>query len=204
MTTIPRAEQNVLDFLTKLRANWGKRFEDENSEKMWLDQMIDELKGFDEDVLKDAARNLLRKKFQGFPRLAECLDACVDAKKWIDGKKPRLAIEANSGPRAGFSFGRYETLADTLIAGPDGREAARNGYVSSLWDFIAKQGRLPNQYEKADVVRGAAETDAMYADMVRGALSSGDRALDRVLMRSVELMLGRREEMRNRVLGETP
>lgn len=201
MSHIPQNEQNVIDFLTKLRANWGKRFDDERSEQLWLDQMIDELKGYDGEVLKDAARNLLRKKLQGFPRLAECVEVCNEAKRWIDGRKPKLPMGADAGDREAGWLGRYETLADSLITGPEGREAARDGYVTSLWQFIGRQGRLPSPGEKAKIITGARETDELYAAMLRGTQRSGNAGLDAICLLAVEGMLAKREEMRARVLG---
>ena len=198
---IPRNEQNVLDFLMKIRAQWPKRFESDDAEKAWLDLMIDELKGFEAEVLIEAAKLIMRKKLRGFPLLGECTDACAEAQRIMDWRKPKLGLSIDG--RRPDTAGRYEALADDLIMGPEGREAARAGYISSFHQHIVKHGRAPNQYELKAVIQDARDLDETFEGLVSGRQKCAPE--HRKLLTGLGAkMLGRREELRTRVLGDSP
>lgn len=205
--SIPKDEQNAIDFITSLRTQWPKRFEHEQAEMAWLDMMVDELKGYHEDVLKEAARYLLRKKLRGFPLLGECHDACVEAKRFLEWKKPELRPSADA-PKSGAA--KFQSLADEIAMGPVGRKAAREGWHVQLHDFVRKRGRQPDEYGIRDLVRQAREFEETYDAILRGmpvADADGEiRPVPSFLVRLFQdlggKMMARREELRERVLGK--
>lgn len=198
MSKLPRNEQNVVDFTVKLKANWRKMFDSDESETAWNDMMIDELKVFDEEVLIEAAKILLRKKLRGFPLLAECIDACAEARKAIEWRKPKIPIGSEGKPPD--TAGRYEALADDLIMGPDGREAARAGYISSFHQYIVKHGRSPDRHAIKQVVQEARDLDETYAGLISGRQKCVPEHRNLLIDLGTK-MLARREELRTRVLG---
>ena len=204
--SIAKSDQNVLDFLVKLRAQWPKRFENDESEQAWLGMMVDELRVFDEPVLVEAARYLLRKKLRVFPLLAECVDACVEAKKFLEFKTPKLA-DPKQRPD---SAGRFEALAADIMRGSLGRQACREGWGLILQGFVVKKGRQPNDYEVRDLVRASRDFDKIYAELMRGdSVSDDDGTMIRVTLDHLPIfrqlgdkIVTRREALAQQVLGD--
>jgi hypothetical protein len=149
------SEQGAVQFMTTLQTNFRqKRHESEQHEERWVALMVAELKGFSDEVLEQAAKDMLRRRRgEYFPILSECLAACQDAKHWIDQAKPRLRL--NAAQDAAPSSTEREKLANELIMGEMGREAANSNWVLSLWNFIRDNGRLPAPHEVATVKREA-------------------------------------------------
>lgn len=139
------SEHAALEFLTTLQTQFRvKRHESEEHEAKWVSMMVDELEGYSPQILEQAAKNLIRKRRnEYFPVLSECLAACEEAKRWIDAATPKLQL-GKPGERASpFSEDRMQ-LADDLVMGEMGRQAAREGWILALHDSVMKTGRLPD------------------------------------------------------------
>jgi hypothetical protein len=142
---IPQNEQDAMNFLAMLRVQWPKKFESEDAEDQWLDLMISELKQFPQPILDMACRSLMRKRLRGFPLLGECVEACVDAKRFLEVKHPELKSpeqkEAENKDRAGH----YWSFAwEVLRTQPMARQASREGWIHALFWFLVANGRLPD------------------------------------------------------------
>lgn len=145
MGDVPQSEKDAMEFLAMLRVQWPKRFETEEAEDQWLDLMVGELKGFSKRVLDEAVRTLMRKRLRGFPLLGECVDACVEAKRFLEFKQPELKSpeerERDSKDRAG----NYWSFAwEQIRLSPMAKQAAREGWISMLFWFLVREGRLPD------------------------------------------------------------
>ena len=139
------SEVGALQFLTTLRTNFRvKRHESDAHEERWVAMMIAELKGFSDEVLEQAAKDLSRRrKNEYFPILSECINACQDAKHWIEMASPKLKFKAAQDAEPGSDD--RQRLADQLIMGEMGRQAANEGWVLTLWCYVRDNGRLPEQ-----------------------------------------------------------
>lgn len=139
------SEAAALEFMTSLQSQFRvKRHESEDHEAKWIAMNIAELKGYSPEVLQQAAKNLIRKRRnEYFPVLSECLAACEDAKHWIDAAQPKMKFggAAKSHP----SSADRQRLADELVMGEMGRQAASEGWILTLHDFVRDNGRLPDQ-----------------------------------------------------------
>jgi hypothetical protein len=162
--------------------------------------MVRELGGFSADVLNRAAREIVRtRKEPKTPLISECIGACLDAKKLID-------IESNKGKLpiggGGWSADLDWTadrlkLATELVHGPMGMQAAKEGWIGTLYSFARKNSRLPQPGKEVDgVKRDAREFDEAYEKTVRGECGTVSAALQRL---GAE-MLRRRNELADRVL----
>lgn len=134
---------HALSFLTTLQTQFRvKRHESDEHEAKWVEMMVAELKGYSAEVLEQAAKNMIRKRRnEFFPVLSECLAACDDAKHWIDQANPRFKLQA---AKASPGTNERRRLADELIMGEMGRQAAREGWIVGLHDFIRDNQRLPD------------------------------------------------------------
>jgi len=143
---------------------------DEAQTRSWVASMVRELGGFPAEALERARDQMIRtRKDRRMPLVAECVWACIDAKKWIDAEKRRgqLPIERVHG--SGFEWtAERMRLAYDLIRSPMGKEAAKSNWVLALWNFIRLQQRLPQPAEVKELCKEADEFDEQYAKCVRG------------------------------------
>lgn len=132
----------AMEFLETLQTNFrAGKHESEEHEAKWVAMMVSELKGYSPDVLRQAAKNIVRKRADKyFPILSVCLAACEDAKHWIDQANPRLHLAAKQTP----GVDERRRLADELVMGELGRKAAREGWIVGLHDYIRDRGRMPD------------------------------------------------------------
>lgn len=196
MAKVTEAEATrVVKFLTTLRANWGKRFESDEAEDQWLDMMIGELHVFSDDVLTAAAKKLMRSRLDFFPRVGQCVDACIAERRFIEGSTPELrdAVAAKSKRT------RFDSLADELIMGPVGRKAARDGWVLGLYDFIRREGRMPTEHETIGIVRASREVGDYIDSIWRGDTFTLPADLMRRIATNIQ---SKRTDLAKRVLGE--
>jgi hypothetical protein len=163
---IPQSEQDAMNFLAMLRVQWPKKFESEDAEDQWLDLMISELKQFPAPVLDMACRSLMRKRLRGFPLLGECVEACVDAKRFLEVKHPELKSPEQKEAEGKDRAGHYWSFAwEQIRLSPLAKTAAREGWVHMLFWHLVKHGRLPdtdgakptNKGEIAALKKGAFE-----------------------------------------------
>jgi hypothetical protein len=99
--------------------------------------MTAELEGFSDEVLEQAAKDIIRRRRnEYFPVLSDCLAACTDAKHWIEQASPRLKLKTaeTADPK---SIDR-QNLADQLVMGEMGRQAAHEGWILALWKAESK------------------------------------------------------------------
>ena len=146
------------------------RWEDEQ-EKAWMEAMIRELNGcnFSDAVLEKAITDMVRtRKDRRIPLVSECIAACNEAKRWLEAKDgtERLPIES---PTSNLDWTEARLrLADDLVMGPEGRQAANEGWITQLHDYARKNQRLPPANEFGTLKRGAKEFEAAYETCVRG------------------------------------
>ncbi len=144
------------------------RWEDEQ-EKAWMEAMIRELNGcnFSDAVLEKALTDMVRtRKDRRIPLVADCINACIDARRWLEAKQgaENLPIQQQK-PK---SYDEKTQLANDLVMGPEGRQAAKEGWIGTLHDYARNHGRLPPASEFGGLKRQAKEFDEAYAKCVRG------------------------------------
>lgn len=157
----------VVAFLAKLRANWGKRFSDDQTEQEWLNMMIHELGGFSETVLDRAAATLLRSRIDFFPRMQQCIDACAQAFDDERRSSPDFFKKEIFQQRGESHY----SLAWELLRSEDGRRAARDKWAYGFWMFVVRYGRLPEPNERPSLLASARRV-VHITDKARGASAS--------------------------------
>lgn len=145
----------------------------EGHEDQFFEAYFQVLKSFDDITLGDAAAHIIATRTQrSFPLPAECNLACAEA---IAGEAVRARQESRSGNRhEQRDFGdRYPEwserrcrLADGLIQCEMGRQAAREDWIWTLWEFCRENERLPDPHEASRVrARGMARSAEIKGDV---------------------------------------
>lgn len=170
-------------------------------EKAWADTLATELAGFSNEVLLSARKQIIRTRKPNMPRppmVSECIDACVEARRFIEKDKRASELpEFNPSAGADWTSERIK-LAYELCKGTQiGKEAARDGWILSLWHFCREKQRVPTtQTEIAACKRAAKEFDETYDKCVKGGWPEAKKweALG-------ASMLAKREKLAGEVLG---
>lgn len=202
----------VTDFVETILLHFPPFRWDEEQEKAWAATMVRELACFQPDVLRKAAETMIRsRRERRIPLVSECIDACSDAKRWLDANKRASSMDVGQAPPTAseMKWAERERLADDLIACPLGQSAAREGWIGALHAYAVKFGRLPQQGELTTVKAQAKDFDSAYADVVRG--EAPDKAGEvrkippmmlSVLQKLGADMLAKRRARERRVLGK--
>jgi len=171
VTEISESERHAIKFLNALKAQWNKRFESEDAEADWTSLMVSELQGFSEKELDFACRSLLRKKLRGFPLLAECHEACKDAREFFKAEAERNApkLPLSDVQRASPWSWERQRLALDLMQAPMGKRAAREGWISGLFQFCRENMALPPENFVSALQRQAKQFDEHHTEAIRDA-----------------------------------
>ncbi len=140
----------LTDFVDKIIQRFPPSFRwDEVQKKSWSGDMIEELSGFADDVLTRALREMIRtRKEAKTPTVAECIGACLEAKKWIEAEKNKGQLPLEQGPAATHMDWTAERLklATELACDPNNpmvKQAAKEGWIGVLHGFVRKHQRMP-------------------------------------------------------------
>ncbi len=181
---------SVIDFNDEIIAHFPPKFRwDDGQKKSWVMAMVRELSGFSAEVLQRAARQLIAThKEDKTPSVAKCIAACSEAQRWVRAEQNGGKLQLDG---AGVSRDRNWTddrkrLADDLIMSPIGKQAAKEEWVKSLWNFCRRNSRLPQPNEIEGCKREHREFMEAYRQCsisphprVRQWLSMGDEMLKR-------------------------
>ncbi len=167
----------VLNFVDAVLLHFPPFRWEEEQEKAWVGTMVKELGGFDSAVLDKAISEMVRtrgrkKDERRIPTVAECIDACLDARKWIDGDKNNGRLPIDGGDPLGRED-RHCTaerlkLATDLMDTPLGKTAAKENWIGALWSFAKKHQRLPQPAEINAVKKTSEDTDKVFTGCVTG------------------------------------
>ncbi len=147
---------------------------DDEKEAAWAATMVQELSGFSDEVVERAGRELVRtRRKPQTPLVAECVDACVSAKRWLDAERNsgRLPIDGGSDPLGREDrdwTGERLKLANDLMDTPLGKTAAKENWIGALWGFAKKNQRLPQPSEINAVKKTSEDTDKIFSRCVTG------------------------------------
>jgi hypothetical protein len=145
---------------------------DESQERSWMDTLIRELSGFSDAVLARAMSELVRtRKDRRIPLVSECIDACLDAKRWFDAEKGKGQLSSGPAPVNQAFLDWTEDafkLSRDLMSGPMGLQAAKEGWIGCLDAYCRKFKRLPPEGQIPSLKREAKGFDETYEKCVRG------------------------------------
>jgi hypothetical protein len=152
---------------------------DESQERSWMDTLIRELSGFSDDVLSRATKEMIRtRKDRRIPLVSECIDYCLDAKKWLGAEKSSGELSTGPAP-ANASFLDWTEdafkLSRDLMSGPMGLQAAKEGWIGCLDAYCRKFKRLPPAGEIPTLQRQAREFNETFNKCVRGGFQDAAR-----------------------------
>ena len=191
----------VANFIEQLLVHYPVKHDSEEREDAWVNSMIGALKGYGANILQEVSHEIIRtRKYRNFPLLSEILDACDKVEKRREHERRAQTLPAMR-PSAGDEWSTERVrLAYELCKGTQiGKEAARDGWVMSLWDFCRKHQRVPQgSAEQAACKRASQEFDEAYALAVRGAAGP----LSMTLAKLGSSMLAKREKLAAEVLGK--
>lgn len=164
----------------------------------YLDEMGRMLAKYSENVL-DQATDLVLKTHRGrnWPTPAECITACEDVLETDRARDARKAGNVEHYPE--WTSTAIER-ANKLIQSPLGQQAAREGWISPLWDYCRHAGELPDSeaaIHRCKVI--AREFDEAYAHVSRG---EGHAQLSAALKKLGDSMLERRNKLAAIALGQ--
>lgn len=201
---------DVADFVAALEGQFLPVKHDPPSRRTaWMKTFLEELSRFSAQILVEAARDIIvTRKERFFPLLSECVTACRNAQKRFDiVAKASASPVSNWKPQKDDEWAEWrKDLADRLIIGPMGKQAAASNWILQLHDFIRKHQRLPNGMEVGRLKTEADIFDEKYAECVafRGwkttpASEPGAIAQAGWLVKLGNQMLARRAELADRV-----
>ena len=156
------------------------------------------LRMFSGEELKKAAEIIIAtRKYRSFPMVYECREACIEAAKALKAERPRMFGGNDDArlPPPDWAPHR-ENIANELVMTALGQRAAREGWISALWQFIRKEMRLPNDAEIKTCIADAKGVDEWTERASRGECGAQSMAV----MRLGESMLKRRDELKAMVL----
>lgn len=153
-------------------------------EDFWIDSVMENLAAFSDQVIERGLKDMVQKRRRrdGVPAVSDCIDYCSQARRWMELQegKENLAL-GDKGHRADadrkYSDER-KVFAETLIVGPMGREAVRDGWIIALRDFAQRENRLPkvkSEIKGIDDHKGflAAHATALVASVQEGHRMQG-------------------------------
>lgn len=157
----------------------------------WMTEVSRLIKDYKPSEL-DAAFDIICKSHRGriYPSVSEIVTGCADARgAAIPVRPPQTREDPRWTPEA-FA------MADRIIDCDMGRQAARDGWVLGLHEFIRTNRRLPHQYEIHDIIDTSAYVDRCASGHVDMGACHGP------LKKLANNILNRREKLAQRVLGE--
>jgi hypothetical protein len=194
--------KGVLQFIDDLSVNFSFRKDwDEEREKNWSTLMVRELGGYSDDILARACREIIltRGKRQGeqwMPTIAECLNACKEAKYWIEAEKQKQSLPLERKKTASpYSPERKVFVRNHLLRSEIGKRAANEGWARALQDFCRVNNRLPDQREAEKLIKASQETFEIYEGLLRKTDS-----ISRVLAETGRLMMEREKALADFIL----
>ena len=181
--------QTIIAFADQVLQHFPPFRWDEEQEKAWADTLVRELGGFSTEVIDRAGREIVRnRKKPQTPLVSECIDACRNARKLVESisRASLLPVDgAGQTSNMDWTSDRMK-LAWELIVGPLGKQAAKEQWVKSLWNFCRRNSRLPQPNEIEGCKREHREFMEAYRQCsigpnprVRQWLSMGDEMLKR-------------------------
>jgi hypothetical protein len=151
---------------------------------------------YSDDELERAGNTIVRThRGRAFPTPSEIVTACEDV---------RAARSAPRAPANSFEDKYPEwskqafAIADRMTAGEIGRRAAKEGWILGLHEFCRKQRRMPSSSEMSAIQKDAEFVTRCAAGVVDMGHFHGP------LQKLAVAMLGRREKLAQKVLGERP
>ena len=170
----------------------------ETNEAFWVATMENTLGGFGDAVLVKAANIIIETRSAQrdgtmFPKPAECIAACHKARDVLKSFAPQPLLAA---PNANEWSDERLDLAFDLDNGELGKRAAREGWISQLYNFCRKEMRLPKSSEIAVCIEQFELLEQAIA-----AFNAGPRAgLNGAICAFADTVLVKRAELRERVL----
>lgn len=191
----------VSNFITGLVVHFGEPkfdvpdYDKPKAHSEWLKTMVHNFRNYSDNTLERAVQIIVStRKYRSFPLVSECREACADADDWL--KSQRLPMPDTSKPVPSAWSPDRITLADELVMGALGKQAARDGWVMALHTFCRDNLRLPAGPEIAKCIKTAKEFDEAYEWSLRGKTGPFSKSL----VALGDSMLARREELRSMVL----
>lgn len=169
-----------------------------DQEDRWMEIMARETSGFSDAVLDRALSIMVRRKDHRMPTPGECINACIEAKRWLDqdrqaGEIPELQRSSGDDWSADRVRLAYELCKGTQL----GKEAAKDGWILSFWHFCREEQRVPKGQEIEQCKRDSAGIDEIYAACARGE----GGALTKACAAWGASVIEKREKLRAEVLG---
>ena len=169
----------VANFIEALLVHYPVKHDSEEREDAWVNSMIGALKGYGANILQEVAQHIIRtRKYRNFPLLSEILDACDKVEKRRELEKRSQTIP-DFRPSTGDDWSAERVkLAHDLKHTQIGRQAAKEGWIISFWNFCREHQRVPTApSEIAACKRDSEGIDELYAKCARGDAGPCSRAL---------------------------
>lgn len=163
--------QDALTFIDRIIKNFPPHNWTEDRQKEWVGSVVKELGQMPREALARAADEIVRtRKVARTPVVAELVEACKEAEYWVKREKGegQLPIDQQEVLRFAVWSDERKRLADDLIRTPQGKTAAKEGWIRGLHDFCREHGRAPNEYEVRTIKADAEAFQTAYEKALRG------------------------------------
>lgn len=164
----------------------------------FLEEFSKLLANYSEKTLDEATDKVLKKhRGRQWPTPAECIAACDEVLQFDRAAEARRPATIENYPD--WSHDAI-ARANKLIQSPMGRQAAKEGWISALWDYCRVSGDLPDSEAAISHCKSVARGfDEAYAQVCRG---EGLPMLNAALKKLGDSMLERRNKLAALALGE--
>jgi hypothetical protein len=183
------SKKAILAFATKILANFQTNKWEEGKEEAWADALVDALSAstFSDDVVDLAARQMVESRMnEKTPLVAECIQACIKAKRIFETERQASALPAVAEKTEEAS---EDHVWNVLMVNPLAKKAANEGWIGMLVPYCFKHGRLP-------------EDPGVIAEMKREAKAVETwNGSNPIVAKNKIMLLERRQQLADRVRG---
>jgi hypothetical protein len=169
----------VLTFIAAVIQHFPPFRWDPEQEKAWAKTLEKELSGFPDAALSRAIGEMIRtRKDRRIPLVSECIDYCLDARRWLEAEKGKGELTSGPAPVNQAFLDWTEDafkLSRDLMSGPMGLQAAKEGWIGVLDGYCRKFKRLPPEGQIPSLKREAREFDETFDKCLRGGFQDAAR-----------------------------
>jgi len=181
-------------FLSRLQTMYGEP--DSDDPAAFLAEYARLLRNYTAKELDGAGDIVLRRnRYKTWPTVGECVNACEDVRDAASVGAPPPGIQDKYPEWSKEAVGKAYRLINSEL----GKQAAKDGWIMSLWDFCRKNRRLPREGELGRLIGTSREFDNAYRQVCAG----GGGALGSALERLGASMLEKRSKLSAIANGET-
>lgn len=175
------SSKDALAFLDRILKNFPPYQWTEDRQAEWVNSVVREVGGMPKEALERAAGEMVRnRKVSRTPLVAEIVEACKEARYWVDREKQATELPVDRAADLKFAIWSEERkrLADDICMAPLGKTAVKEDWIRGFHDFVRENGRAPNEHEIKRLKTQQKEFIAAYEKCLRGGWPQAQQLAD--------------------------